>query len=75
MLLLPTEDDQMMVTVRDRVTGEQSTMKLNITMDEYRDWRNGAEIQDVMGHLSTEQREFLNSPFRGMPPENRGRTY
>ncbi len=36
-------------------------MDIDITPLQYRDWRLGALIQDVMPHISADEREFIIS--------------
>lgn len=49
-----------------RLTGKQHAMNLPITLHQLAEWRQGALIQDVMPHLSNNEREFL---MTGIPPE------
>lgn len=41
------------------VTGHWNTMELPVTPDQIMAWQNGGLVQDIMPHLSTEEREFL----------------
>ena len=41
------------------VTGKTNCMDIDITPLQYRDWRIGGLIQDVMPHISAEEREFI----------------
>jgi hypothetical protein len=43
------------------MSGKVTTMDLDITVDQVIQWEKGALIQDIMGHLSPEHREFLIS--------------
>lgn len=51
----------MEITKRSPLTGKDSTMELDITQDMLLRWKNGELIQNVMPHLTPEQREFLIS--------------
>jgi hypothetical protein len=56
----------MLVTKISPISGE-NTMDLDITEEMIADWRGGALIQDVMPHLTNEEREFL---ITGYTPED-----
>tara|TARA_R100000353_G_C6421805_1_gene173394 strand:+ start:129 stop:344 length:216 start_codon:yes stop_codon:yes gene_type:complete len=43
------------------VTGRTNVMDIDITPIQYRDWRLGGLIQDVMPHISADEREFIIS--------------
>ena len=43
------------------VTGRTNCMDIDITPIQYRDWRLGGLIQDVMPHISADEREFIFS--------------
>ena len=51
----------MQVTRKSMISGESNTMDLPVTEVMLRRWRGGELIQNVMPHLSAEQREFLIS--------------
>ena len=51
----------MQVTRKSMISGESNTMDLPVTELMLRRWRGGELIQNVMPHLSAEQREFLIS--------------
>jgi hypothetical protein len=57
----------MYITKTDPITGEENTLDLDVTAEQLKAWQEGALIQDVMGHLSADDREFLIS---GMTPES-----
>jgi len=57
----------MLITRTSPVTGLSSTLDLDVTADQIKEWENGALIQDVMPHLSPSQREFIIS---GCTPED-----
>ena len=56
----------MKITKTSLYTGKQHTKELDVTEEQIRRWRSGALIQDVMPHLSPDDREFLIS---GCTPE------
>ena len=47
------------VKARSCLTGQVSSMVLEITEAQVYDWVNGASIQDAMPHMPPEDREFL----------------
>ena len=49
------------------VTGETNTLELPITQEQLRRWKAGEHIQDVMPHLTPDEREFVIS---GCTPED-----
>jgi hypothetical protein len=51
----------MKITKRSPLTGEDSTMELDITEEMISRWQNGELIQNVMPDLTGEEREFLIS--------------
>ena len=56
----------MILTIKNQLTGRLNTMAVDVTPEQIERWRAGALIQDVMPHLSTDEREFL---ITGMTPE------
>lgn len=51
----------MKVTKKCMMTGEENTLDLKITEDQFRRWQNGELIQNAMPQLSPDEREFLIS--------------
>lgn len=49
----------MLITRVSKVSGNENTMDLDITTDQLNAWRSGTPIQQVMPHLTPDQREFL----------------
>ena len=56
----------MLITNTSTLTGIKHTREINCTQEMINDWQNGALIQNVMPHLSNEDREFL---ITGTTPE------
>lgn len=58
----------MLVTKTSGLTGAENTLEINITLTELREFNNRGHrrAQDVMPHLSPEQREFL---MTGISPQ------
>lgn len=51
----------MNITKVDPYTGELNTMDLPVTLEQIAKWQSGERIQNVMPHLTPDQREFLIS--------------
>ena len=51
----------MAVTKFSIVSGRDNTMDLDVTQEMLDEWESGKKIQDVMPHLSADEREFLIS--------------
>jgi len=51
----------MVYTKRSTLTGKLNQMDLDITQEQIDTWKSGKLIQNVMPHLSAEEREFLIS--------------
>lgn len=51
----------MIVTKRSPWTGKDNTLDLPITNGQWERWQGGELIQNVMPHLSDDEREFLIS--------------
>jgi hypothetical protein len=49
----------MKITRTDMITGKLNTLDLDINIEQYNAWKFGRLIQDVMPHLSADEREFL----------------
>ena len=43
------------------LTGRVNVMDIDISASQYRDWEQGGLIQDVMPHISADEREFIIS--------------
>ena len=72
-MLLTETKTGMSVTNRSIITGETNTMHLDITVEQYRAWKGGELIQEVMPQLSADEREFLMTgitPFKGQGDDN-----
>jgi len=48
------------------ITGKTRTQSINVSLQQIRDWESGCLIQDVMPHLSIDEREFI---MTGITPE------
>lgn len=57
----------MIIVRRSPVTGKMNHREIDITEEQYLSWQNGELIQDVMPHLSDDDREFIIS---GCTPED-----
>jgi hypothetical protein len=53
----------MNITKVSPLTGFASTMALDVTPEQLERWHRGELIQDVMPHLSADEREFLMTGF------------
>lgn len=51
----------MQVTKRSALTGDQHTLEIAITPQEWDRWKGGELLQNVCPHLSADDREFLIS--------------
>jgi hypothetical protein len=49
----------MLITRTSGLSGITRTKDIDCTKEQYIDWLSGARIQDVMPHLSADDREFL----------------
>ena len=56
----------MIVSVRNVMSGMVNRMNLDVTVEQIEQWKGGDLIQDVMPHLSRDEREFL---ITGMTPD------
>ena len=56
----------MKVTRKSLLTDVERTKELDITQEQYDAWEKGELIQNVMPHLSPEDREFV---ITGITPE------
>ena len=58
----------MKVTRTDPLTNKTNTMDLPVTEAQFKQWRvGGRNIQDVMRHLTDDQREFI---MTGLMPDS-----
>jgi hypothetical protein len=48
------------------ITGKSRTLSIDVSLEQIRDWERGCLIQDVMSHLSIDEREFI---MTGITPE------
>lgn len=51
----------MKITKKSTLTGNVSSMELDITIDQIAQWQGGKLIQNVFPNLSMDEREFLMS--------------
>jgi hypothetical protein len=49
----------MLIQRTSKLSGITRTIDIDCTKEQYIDWLSGASIQDVMPHLSADDREFL----------------
>ena len=57
----------MLIKRKSPVTGRTQAMEIAVTDQQNKEWENGALIQEVMSHLSPDEREFIIS---GCTPED-----
>lgn len=57
----------MIITRKSPVTGKMHSREVDVTHEQLAQWNAGSLIQDVMPHLSPEEREFIIS---GCTPED-----
>lgn len=57
----------MKITRVDPFTQKENTLDLNVTEEQLQAWHDGALIQNVMPHLSADEREFI---MTGLMPES-----
>lgn len=63
----------MLVTRTSMLSGKTHTREINVTQEQIDNWRNGsAVIQEALGHLSADDREFL---MTGATPEEWADTF
>jgi hypothetical protein len=51
----------MYITKTSILTGVEHTLDIPVTLEQLHAWQQGALIQNVMSHLSKDEREFLIS--------------
>jgi hypothetical protein len=56
----------MLITKRSLLTKKENTLEIDVTQAQLDEWEGGALIQNVMPHLSRDDREFLIS---GITPD------
>ncbi len=56
----PTKDGKAIkVTAKSDISGKENTMDMSMTLLQFKEWQNGASIQDVFLDLTDDEREFL----------------
>ena len=56
----------MLITRTSPLSGNTTSIFIDVTIDQILDWQHGSLIQDAMPHLSDDEREFIMS---GITPE------
>lgn len=51
----------MQITMESMLTGNTSTMDIDVTLEQLEAWHNGMLIQEAMPHLTTHEREFIKT--------------
>jgi hypothetical protein len=51
----------MIITRESILTGKTNQLDLPVTLEQIQIWQSGTPIQNVMSHLSIQEREFLIS--------------
>ena len=51
----------MKITRVSPLTGRSTTLDINISDDQLKEWENGGLIQDIMPNLTADEREFIIS--------------
>tara|TARA_A100001015_G_C14707495_1_gene600732 strand:+ start:193 stop:408 length:216 start_codon:yes stop_codon:yes gene_type:complete len=51
----------MIITRTSPLTGRTQSLDIDVTVEQIKAWENGTLIQDVMPHLSADEREFIIS--------------
>lgn len=62
----------MEITRTSILSGVTRTKNIDVTMNQLQKWSEGANIQDVMGNLSVDDREFI---MTGITPEEWNDTF
>lgn len=62
----------MQITKRSIFSGIENTREIDVTEEQLDKWQGGAFIQNVMPHLSADDREFL---MTGVTPEEWSRMF
>ena len=52
-------DKPMLIIRRSGLTGNISTMDIDVTQEQINEWEGGSLIKDVMPDLTPEEREFI----------------
>ena len=55
----------MKITKTSMISGKTNSMEIDVTIDQYKSWIDGENIQVAMPHLSSDEREFIKT---GMTP-------
>lgn len=51
----------MQITMESMLTGNTSTMDIDVTLEQLEAWHNGMLIQEAMPHLTKHEREFIKT--------------
>jgi hypothetical protein len=51
----------MQITMESMLTGNTSTMDIDVTLEQLEAWHNGMLIKEAMPHLTTHEREFIKT--------------
>lgn len=51
----------MQITMESMLTGNVSTMDIDVTLEQLEAWHNGMLIQEAMPHLTANEREFIKT--------------
>lgn len=51
----------MIITRTSPLTGRTQSLDIDVSIEQIKSWESGALIQDVMPHLSADEREFIIS--------------
>lgn len=51
----------MQITMESMLTGNVSTMDIDVTLEQLEAWHNGMLIQEAMPHLTADEREFIKT--------------
>ncbi len=62
----------MLITRISAISNNKNTMDLDIDEYQLKQWQNGGLIQDVMPHLTADEREFI---MTGITPEEWDATF
>ena len=71
----------MLITRISAISNEKNTMDIDIDSYQLKKWQNGGLIQDVMPHLTADEREFImtgitpaewDATFKGLAVEDAG---
>jgi hypothetical protein len=51
----------MIIRRKSQLSGEYSSMNINVTAEQIQQWQDGALIQNAMPDLNSDEREFLKT--------------